>query len=170
VAAIAQHGKRVATRALNMNAEPLAVRAAVATGVVTAGVVPGRRVAFDVFGCAVDLAARLEGHATPNQVLVSQTTKDESDYCLDFHAPITVEPERSGGQALLAYTLIGVKSAYRGGGKPVKKTARIVAPSRRRTATFAQSPATTLKKFDIANEAEVRRASLAVPPPHNDAE
>ena len=119
-----------------MNAEPLSVRAGVATGVVIAGVVPGKRLAYDVWGKCVDLAARLEGNSKPGHVLVSDATFEESDYCLAFHPAQSIDLDN--GTQITAHMLIDTKSAYHGGGKPVKKQARINAGKKDRPQGKAQ--------------------------------
>lgn len=54
--------------------DPIEVRAGVATGPAVAGVIGERKFAYDVWGDTVNLASRLEEHAKPGQVLVSEQT------------------------------------------------------------------------------------------------
>jgi class 3 adenylate cyclase len=54
--------------------DPIVVRGGVATGPAVAGVIGERKFAYDVWGDTVNLASRLEEHARPGQVLVSEQT------------------------------------------------------------------------------------------------
>ena len=54
--------------------EPIVVRGGVATGPAVAGVIGERKFAYDLWGDTVNLASRLEEHAAPGQVLVSEET------------------------------------------------------------------------------------------------
>jgi adenylate cyclase len=54
--------------------EPIRVRVGVTTGPAVAGVIGTRKFAYDVWGDTVNLASRLQEHAEPGQVLVSERT------------------------------------------------------------------------------------------------
>jgi len=54
--------------------DPIVVRVGVATGPAVAGVIGERKFAYDVWGDTVNLASRLEEHAQPGEVLVSEQT------------------------------------------------------------------------------------------------
>jgi len=54
--------------------EPIRIRAGVTTGPAVAGVIGTRKFAYDVWGDTVNLASRLQEHAEPGQVLVSERT------------------------------------------------------------------------------------------------
>jgi class 3 adenylate cyclase len=54
--------------------DPIVMRGGVATGPAVAGVIGERKFAYDVWGDTVNLASRLEEHAAPGQVLVSEQT------------------------------------------------------------------------------------------------
>ena len=54
--------------------DPLVVRVAVATGPAVAGVVGRRKFAYDLWGDTMNLVSRLEEHAPPGRVLVSEPT------------------------------------------------------------------------------------------------
>jgi adenylate cyclase len=57
--------------------DPITVRAGVTTGPAVAGVIGIRKFAYDVWGDTVNLASRLQEHAEPGQVLVSDRTAAE---------------------------------------------------------------------------------------------
>jgi class 3 adenylate cyclase len=57
--------------------DPIRVRAGVTTGPAVAGVIGTRKFAYDVWGDTVNLASRLQEHAEPGQVLVSDRTAAE---------------------------------------------------------------------------------------------
>jgi class 3 adenylate cyclase len=54
--------------------DPIRVRGGVTTGPAVAGVIGQRKFAYDVWGDTVNLASRLQEHAEPDQVLVSERT------------------------------------------------------------------------------------------------
>jgi class 3 adenylate cyclase len=62
--------------------DPITMRGGVATGPAVAGVIGERKFAYDVWGDTVNVASRLEEHAMPGQILVSQrTAADVGDLC-----------------------------------------------------------------------------------------
>lgn len=54
---------------------PFAMRAGLHTGEVTAGVVGRQRMQFDIFGDAVNIAARFEATGEPGRINVSRATR-----------------------------------------------------------------------------------------------
>jgi len=65
----------------------LAVRAGIHVGPATAGVIGERRFSYDIWGDAVNLAARLEASARPGQILASQAFAEQVAATFDFAAP-----------------------------------------------------------------------------------
>jgi guanylate cyclase len=84
---VADHVDAGAAAALDMIAEAgqvrwpsgdrIEVRCGVATGPAVAGVIGQRKFAYDLWGDAVNLASRLQEHAPPGQVLVSEPTASQ---------------------------------------------------------------------------------------------
>jgi class 3 adenylate cyclase len=64
--------------------DPIRVRVGIATGPAVAGVIGDRRFAYDVWGDTVNLASRLQEHAGPGLVLVSESTAEELTDRYDF--------------------------------------------------------------------------------------
>jgi len=104
---------------------PLRVRAGVATGELIAGIVPGSRMSFDVWGECVGVANRLCALATPGMVLCCERTHREAVYHLEFDAPrrYSLSVEKVDDR-LVGLELIGALDTYRGGGVPMLKSAR----------------------------------------------
>jgi len=62
----------------------LKLRIGIAAGAVTAGVIGAHKVAYDVWGDTVNLAARLEGHARSGEILLSAEARQQLDQRFTF--------------------------------------------------------------------------------------
>lgn len=82
------------------------IRVGLATGPVSAGVIVGGHLAFDLWGATVNLAARLESHAPPNGVLVCNTTHAQASYHdgLYFDGPLKITTAK-GFDEVTAYVV-----------------------------------------------------------------
>ena len=76
--------------------DPIVVRGGIATGRAVAGVIGVRRYAYDLWGDTVNLASRLEEHAEPGRVLVSEATAAELDGRYDFGPAQTLDLKGKG--------------------------------------------------------------------------
>ena len=57
------------------------------TGPVVGGVIAGKKMLYDYWGDAINIASRLEGAAPPNGITVSQATYDETCDSTRYHPP-----------------------------------------------------------------------------------
>jgi class 3 adenylate cyclase len=76
--------------------DPIVVRVGVATGPAVAGVIGNRRYAYDLWGDTVNVASRLEEHAGPGRVLVSEPTAAELTDRYDFGPPEILDVKGKG--------------------------------------------------------------------------
>lgn len=60
------------------------VHVGIGTGEIIGGIVPGSKIAFDVWGNVVNMASRLEDMAGVNEILVSRETWYQSRHCIGF--------------------------------------------------------------------------------------
>jgi len=88
--------------------DPIVVNAGVATGPAVAGVIGRRKFAYDLWGDTVNVASRLEEHAEPGQVLVSESTADELTDRYEFGPTRTLDLKGKGPTP--ARLLIGRRS------------------------------------------------------------
>ncbi len=77
--------------------DPIAVRGGVATGPAVAGVIGERKFAYDVWGDTVNLASRLEEHAAPGEILVSEPTASAAMDRFSF-GPVRILDIKGKGQ------------------------------------------------------------------------
>ena len=73
------------------------MRGGVATGPAVAGVIGERKFAYDVWGDTVNLASRLEEHAAPGQVLVSEPTATAVEDRFEF-GPVRILDVKGKGR------------------------------------------------------------------------
>ena len=68
----------IAAHELNAEIEfPLKIRIGINSGPVVAGVIGHRKFAYDLWGDAVNVAARMEAHAEPGCILFTKSTRDQ---------------------------------------------------------------------------------------------
>ena len=86
-------------------------------GTVVAGVIGVTRPAFDCWGESVNLASRIEGHATPGTILVSES----ADWRLKplFAMAPQGETELKGIGTIRVFRLLGPVGDERGGAVPI---------------------------------------------------
>jgi adenylate cyclase len=72
------------------------LRIGVNTGEVIAGVIGNSRFSYDLWGDTVNLASRLEGHAEPGQILVSEAVVEEANGAFVFRPIGEVELKGTG--------------------------------------------------------------------------
>lgn len=87
---------------------PVSVRVGIACGSVVAGVVGTKRFLFDMWGDAVNVAARMEQHGLPGKIQVTKDVVDNagSDFVFELRGPVTVK----GKGVMDTYLLKSVKS------------------------------------------------------------
>ena len=76
--------------------EPFSIRVGLHSGPVMAGVIGTRKFSYDVWGDAVNIAARLEAASQPNRVLISASTASAvgNDFVLDGPQKIPTKEDR----------------------------------------------------------------------------
>lgn len=85
----------------------IALRVGIATGQVVAGVVGTKRFLFDMWGDAVNVAARMEQHGVPGHIQVTEEVVDKAghDFSFEFRGTLNVK----GKGAMDAYFLKSAK-------------------------------------------------------------
>lgn len=79
---------------------PVGLRVGIAVGPVVAGVVAQRKFGYDIWGDAVNLAARVEGTCAPGEVHVTDDVRTRLDGAFLFDGPREVELKGKGRVAL----------------------------------------------------------------------
>jgi adenylate cyclase len=79
--------------------DPIAVRVGMASGPAVAGVIGQRKFAYDLWGDTVNLASRLESHAQPGRILVSESVVSHLQGRYHFGAPMKVNLKGKGPTA-----------------------------------------------------------------------
>ena len=109
------HAEAIAEMALAMRAEvdrctadtglPLEVRIGIDTGPVVAGVIGRAKFSYDLWGDTVNTASRMESHAPPGAIQVTERTHERlrSAYELEPRGPIDIK----GKGPMSAYLLVG---------------------------------------------------------------
>jgi class 3 adenylate cyclase len=97
--------------------DPILVRVGIASGPAVAGVIGRRKFAYDLWGDTVNLASRLESHARPGRILVSESVVSHLEGTYDFGPPIVVDLKGKGPTA--ARFLLGEDGATGLGSRPV---------------------------------------------------
>jgi class 3 adenylate cyclase len=118
---VADHAHAAVAMALDVVAEagtvrwpsgdPIVVHVGVATGPAVAGVIGDRRFAYDLWGDTVNLASRLEEHAGPGRILVSESTVSALPDRFDFGPPETLDVKGKGPTTV--HALVGRNSRDR---------------------------------------------------------
>ena len=125
---VADHAHAAAAMALDVVAaastitwpsgDPIVVHVGVATGPAVAGVIGDRRFAYDLWGDTVNLASRLEEHASAGRILVSESTVTALTDAFEFGPLETLDIKGKGPTT--ARALLGRNSP-----DPFPSTARV---------------------------------------------
>jgi class 3 adenylate cyclase len=105
----ADHAEAVARMALEMRdlaankknplGEPLRMRIGIHTGPVVAGVIGRRKLNYDLWGDTVNTASRMESHAVPGTIQVTETTYERLRERFELEPRGTVEIKGKGAMA-----------------------------------------------------------------------
>lgn len=93
-----------------MRLKPWQLRIGINTGAVVAGVVGTRRYTYDVWGSAVNLAARLEQTCEPGQISISPSTLHYVESLFKIEPKGSIEVKNMG--SIDVYSLIRIKPEY----------------------------------------------------------
>jgi adenylate cyclase len=114
---VSDHLQRLARMALSMlevvaeirrrSGIDIAIRIGIASGPVMAGVIGSRKFSYDVWGDAVNLAARLESASEPGRILVCPNCRQRMDADFDFEPRGEVEIKGLGARE--TWYLVGEK-------------------------------------------------------------
>jgi len=108
---------RVIETAPRLGSRQMKARIGIHAGPVTAGIIGGTRVSYDVWGDSVNIASRLESHGLPGRIHVSDAYHRHASPWFDFQPRGRVEIKSLG--ALETYLLAGRSEA--GGPRPEKR-------------------------------------------------
>ena len=91
---------------------PLTYRIGIASGPVVAGVIGRSRLAYDLWGHTVNMAARMEAHSTGGQILVTASVRNRlnGSHLLEGTDPLTVK----GVGVVRVWHLVGRRSEHAG--------------------------------------------------------
>src|SRR5205823_13799743 len=127
------HAEAIAEMALAMGPEvahlaaetgrPLQVRIGIDTGPVVAGVIGRAKFIYDLWGDTVNTASRMESHAPPGAIQVTERAYDRLRHAYELHPRGPVEVKGKGSMS--AYLLVARRD-----GRPAPASTRPTAPVR----------------------------------------
>ena len=101
--------QREAVRLSALHEKPLQMRIGLCTGPVVAGVIGTKKFAYDLWGDTVNLASRMESHAPPGGILVTERTYESLRDTFFFRPSRVVRIKGKG--SISTYRLISKKGA-----------------------------------------------------------
>ncbi len=111
VANMALELREVASRFQTPTGEPIRVRIGINSGPVVAGVIGTKKFSYDLWGDTVNTAARMEAHAEPDTIQVTERTYERLRTQFHFEPRGTIEVKGKG--EMKTYVLIGPRASLR---------------------------------------------------------
>ena len=111
VANMALELRDVASRFQTPTGEPIRVRIGINSGPVVAGVIGTKKFSYDLWGDTVNTAARMEAHAEPDTIQVTERTYERLRTHFHFEPRGTIEVKGKG--EMKTYVLIGPRASLR---------------------------------------------------------
>ena len=111
VANMALELRDVASRFQTPTGEPIRVRIGINSGPVVAGVIGTKKFSYDLWGDTVNTAARMEAHAEPDTIQVTERTYERLRTQFHFEPRGTIEVKGKG--EMKTYVLIGPRASLR---------------------------------------------------------
>jgi class 3 adenylate cyclase len=112
---IQDHVARMNRQREKLRMPPWELRIGIHTGGVMAGVVGRRKFTYDVWGDAVNIAARMEAAAEPGRINISDETHRRVEALFDTEARGLIEAKHKGRMAM--FFLTGIRPEFAGGSR-----------------------------------------------------
>ncbi|MBK7584407.1 MAG: adenylate/guanylate cyclase domain-containing protein [Myxococcales bacterium] len=111
VASMALELRNVATGFRTPTGEPVQVRIGINSGPVVAGVIGTKKFSYDLWGDTVNTAARMEAHAEPGTIQVTERTYERLRTQFHFELRGTIDVKGKG--EMKTYVLVGPRASLR---------------------------------------------------------